>query len=388
MAKPWVYDDRYSFQQTDNNFYNKKVIIDKEGVDELTKLIEDPPVSVGIYTNPFDWISSLTYYPINIPYNQKRFYLRIGEGVSQIRTDIKCGDLFTPTQYCFLVGYTAITPKFYNFADFNGYTKIQCWLPYYGFVDLLPNDVMGKQINFWLSIDYNTGSALYYITVKDDRDTLLGYERIVSTVNFQLGVLIPLGTTNAVDSIRNAALVAVKSAGEIAITAAAIKSGGTGGASVDTTTATTSAKSTHRNPQTGRQVTQSTYSIDKSESSTRTYDNTKYLKKQLASETFANSLSALEQLHLTPKTDKPNNSNLMGYSAQSIKVVIYRPLMKDISSEYTHLMGKPLGRVLTLGDLTGYTEISYVHTEGEDFATATAEEMTLLNNELLGGILL
>lgn len=391
MATNWIDQDNISFKQTDDNYYNKKVIIDKDGVEKLTKLIENPPFTVTFYTNVFDWITSLIYYPINIPYSQQKPYkLVIGDKdkTSAIRTDINCQDFFTQAQRAFLVGGVDILPKFYNYADFNGYTKIQCWLPYYGFVDLMPNDVMGKHLEFWLSVDYNSGSAAYYICVHDTAGLGVGYGRIISVVTFQLGTLIPLGTSNAADNIRNLALTAVKTAGDIAITAAAIKSGGTGGASTTTSETTKTATSTHRNPSTGRQVKQSTYTIETNESSTRQYDNTKYLKKQLASETFANSLSALEQIHLTPRTDKPNNMNLLTNAPREIKVVIYRPIIKDVDSSYAHLMGKPLGRVLTLGDLTGYTEISYVHTEGEDFATATAEEMELLNNELLGGIIL
>lgn len=380
----WIDDDNISFRSIDQNTYNNKVIINPDGLEDLVRYLEVGEFPDALFITATDWISSITYYPFKIWEPNMDYTMKIGI----FSTSVHCGIFTNSGQYFYNMGTINIEPKFYNFADYNGYTKIQCWLPYYGMIELLPNDVMGKKVQFWLAVDYNTGSAMYYICVYDTRDTTPENARIVLTVNFQIGFTLPLGSANAINNMRNIAIGAVKGIGQLAITAIAINAGGTGAASVVTSSASTQAKSTHRNPTTGRQVTQSTYSIDKSETFTRQYDNTKYLKYQLANNVFNNSISALEQMHITAQTDKPNNINLTRNGSRSIKVVIYRPLMKDITSEYTHLMGKPLGRVLTLGDLTGYTEISYVHTEGEDFATATAEEMEILNNELLGGILL
>lgn len=224
----WLDLDNKSYDAIDNNTYNRKVIIDKDGLEKLVKYLEVGQFPDALFITATDWISSITYFPIKIPYNQKSYTMEIGT----FSTDVPCGIFNNPLQYCFLVGYTAITPKFYNFADFNGYTKIQCWLPYYGMVDLLPNDVMGKNVEFWLSVDYNTGSALYYICVRDTADTTTGYARIIQTVNFQLGFTIPLGSANAVNNIRNIALGAVKGVGQVALTAIAIKAGGTGAISM------------------------------------------------------------------------------------------------------------------------------------------------------------
>ena len=386
MPTPNTWTDSYnnSFLAVDDNAYNRKVILDKDGLNKLVRYLEIGQFPDSLFITASEWISAITYFPIKIPYNQKRWIMKIGT----FSTDIPCSTFFTPVQYFTLVGTINIEPKFYNFADFNSYTKIQCWLPYYGMVELLPNDVMGKKVEFWLSVDYNTGSALYYICVRDTADNTYGQARIITTVSFQLGFSLPLGSAGFVDMIRNVAISGVKAVGQAIITAVAIKMGGTGAAMMAASSTTKTATSTHRNPSTGRQVKQSTYTIETNETSTRQYDNSKYLKKQLADDVFNNSVNALQSMHITAGSDKPNNINLLRNGSRSIKVVIYRPLMKDVISEYAHLVGKPLGRVLTLGDLTGYTELSYFHTEGEDFATATAEEMELLNNELLGGILL
>ena len=45
-----------------------------------------------------------------------------------------------------------ILKYFNNFADYNGYTKIQVYLPFFGFIDVNPNDVIGKVIKIGANI--------------------------------------------------------------------------------------------------------------------------------------------------------------------------------------------------------------------------------------------
>lgn len=96
------------------------------------------------------------------------------------------------------------------------YTTIDLYLPFYGYTRLKSTDVFYKRLYIYLSIDFATGSATYYITAGEyvDYNTVTdadgGAEApLIATVTFQLGVSLALGETGFQNATRNALMGAV-----------------------------------------------------------------------------------------------------------------------------------------------------------------------------------
>lgn len=79
-----------------------------------------------------------------------------------------------------------------EFLNFAPYTKLTVYLPYIGFVELDPNEVMGFTVSFDYAIDLDSGEVTCAISVIDN-----GYPYVVKTVVGKIAVDIPFGSTNA-----------------------------------------------------------------------------------------------------------------------------------------------------------------------------------------------
>lgn len=365
--------------QTDNNLVN------------LVNFLISPPVLPSLFVTPRDWLTSLAIFPFNVNVGIENITsapLRVG-GIIAKKQGGDDSDIVN-VENCYSIrvfnlGEYKITPYFNNFADYNGYTKIQLYLPLFGFVDVNPNDVMNKYIQIRMTVDVFNGMGVYYIGVStnsiplstngvqsDDTDI----ERILSTYSFQLGYNIPIGSTDAPQVYRNIIGGAIK-AGAIATGAFAISSlGATGG------TSTSKTVTTARNPKTGRQITKGTATT------TKTYDGSNYQFGRAVTECFDYGAQALNSMHISTQSDRVNNPATLSYASESVHIIIQRPKLKDIDANYRHLYGVPLGQVKQLSELSGYTEITNIHLEDVGFDTATQEEMMMIMQELSNGIIL
>ena len=79
-----------------------------------------------------------------------------------------------------------------EFLNFAPYTKLTVFLPYIGFVELDPNEVMGFTVSFDYAIDLDSGEVTCAISVIDN-----GTPYVVKTVVGKIAVDIPFGSTNA-----------------------------------------------------------------------------------------------------------------------------------------------------------------------------------------------
>lgn len=379
-----------------DTYFNSKYALNYGDVADLANYVISPPVWASIFQKPSDWISSLTYYPFNAVYDGTFQRSKLMIGVD--KTDIGCTRVSSAFGW-FNLGELKIQRYFNNFADYNGYTKIAVWLPFYGFIDVNPNDVMDKYLEFTLSVDYNSGQAVYYVGVSDISisrlenrpnfaSSLFENARILSTHTFQLGYNIPLGSTNAAETYRNIILGAAKAA-TVAVGAYATGAVGAGITSSKSTTITkTSGTFTRTSPKTGRQIKPGNWDKTVESETTRTNNATAYLKGKAVNEIFNYSSQALSSLSVGATTDVVNNPNLLCNGSNSVKVVIYRPKLREIDGDYLHIYGAPLGEVRQLITLSGYTEISDVHLESSYFRTATETELAMISDSLLNGVIL
>lgn len=383
MASRKQWTGSAKLKEWSTTYFNENFAMDLVNVTELANHLISPPVFESLFQNPADWLNTLTVYPFNVVYDGTFTSRKLQIG--SFKSDITVTELNGYFGWLNM-GEVFIPRYFNNFADFNGYTKIDVWLPYYGIINVNPNDVMGKYITFALSVDYLSGQGVYYVGVSDtsvvpsDMPIYAGDYfdncRILSTHSFQLGYQIPLGSSNATQVYRNIISGAVK-AMSVAVGAYAV--GALGGA---TSSSKTTTVKTTRNPKTGRQITASTKTTE------RVSDTSAHLKGKAINEIFDSSAQALSSMHYGVQTDAVNNPAILCNGSESIQVIIYRPRLEDIDAEYDYLYGKPLGEVRVLSTLTGYTEIGSIHIEGEDFNTATETELAMLNETLLNGVIL
>lgn len=288
-----------------NNFLSARVI-NQIGVGTLYNMLTSTSVLDDLqllFNSPKEWVTDLIWYPFNIPYydSQLKQYLKIGK-VSTLgesyETECKI-PLFLTNNELISLGNILIQPKFNNFMDFEGYTTIDVFLPFLGYVQVTPSDVMGKYLYIDLFIDYYSGQGIYYLSVSEDSDEDSIYRRIINKHSVQLGYKIPLGSTNALENSRN-------------------------------------------------MILGSTNSIF------RNISNPANIGTDL--------LNLATGMTTSATTEKTSNPLLDIASTKYVKVVIKRPTPQDINEdEYLKLYGKPLESTILLEDEKGFTKIEKIN---------------------------
>ena len=103
-----------------------------------------------------------------------------------------------------------------NFLDFEPYTKFTLQCPFFEKIELNPILIYGKTIKGDLQLDLNSGHATLYIYA----DGVL-----LDSKSCQLGINLPLGSTNMTERERNQILQAISVIGGIGATAVGVASG-------------------------------------------------------------------------------------------------------------------------------------------------------------------
>lgn len=380
----------FDLRVTSNGMNNSLVIQDDVNMINLVNFLIAPPVLPSLFVTPRDWLSSLMLFPFNVNIgieNVNNGSLRVGGIIAKKQGGEDSDIVNVETCYSmrvFNLGEYKIEPYFNNFADYNGYTKIQLYLPMFGFVDINPNDVMNKYIQIRLTVDVFSGMAVYYICTSEVSIPLINLvqsddtniTRILSTYSFQLGYNIPIGSTDAPQVYRNIIGGAVKATASTVGSYTISNLGATGGTSTTRTITTT------RNQKTGRQITKGTTNKQ------TTYDGSRYQFGKSITECFNYGSQALTNMQISANTDRVNNPAVLAAASESVHIIITRPKLKPINYEYNHLYGQPLGEVKKLSTLSGYTEITEIHLEDNGFGSATIKEKLMIQEILSSGIIL
>lgn len=128
--------------------------------------------------NPIDCIISLQRYPMTIP--------AVGTDTVKLgKTDtgIACKPM-EKTAFFYLFAGSTIAPKFGDsFLDYNPYTKMELYVPFCGTMQLNPADIIGRQLNVQLVVDFTTGTCTGFI-MSDDL--------VIETVNGNIAIDIPV----------------------------------------------------------------------------------------------------------------------------------------------------------------------------------------------------
>ena len=228
-----------------------------------------------------------------------------------------------------------------SYLDYSPYVKINLYLPYYGFVELNPEEVIGQRIRVGYVIDTLTGMCTALIDKIDSNNKRIN----LISENFTIGFKVAVGGTDYTRTQANLYRSIIKAS------QTAINMVGTVGTS-------------SMIPEIGPSMITSTIN--------KTLDVTSdVVSAQKRFNTFKGSL--------TDKNGIRNNNNV---------TIIYEIMDKvDLDeTEYAKIYGKPLSSIYSLGDLTGLTIIEQIHLEG--FNNALNSELNEIETLLKQGVLL
>lgn len=348
--------------------------------------------------NPSGNIVSILAFPLHTNLINTEGYLVLNR---RERYDFKVHNEPELLRAIYRVAYLKAEPTYTDFRGYSGYTRYRLFLPYYGYVELKPEDIIGKWIQVLLKPDFTTGKAMYIIGVTDISranstightpltDSDLNYYnsnlmRIIETIEFQLGVDLPIGAVNSSEQTRNLILSAANMAFSVAMM----------GAPIPTQVATSVGSETlkrnikTKNPATNRMNIKTRIEDTKTNTRTTTYDNSEYIKQRRMSDCFSSGLDVLRSFNYETQKSNPISPYLAGNLPLKVHLIEYTPNYVDPDDEFNRLYGRPLGSTRKLSSLDGYTEISAIHIEGDAFKTATSEEIAMLEEELTSGIFL
>ena len=361
------------------NQFQGAVIIDSQSINNLAVHLATDTFLTNwklLFSDPSTALSSLRAYPFKIPCITSSSVYKLAIFGTEY-SDVKClvPDFVAPNaNYLIDMGSVYIKPSFNNFADYNGYTDISVYLPFYGLAGLIANDIMGKYLYFKLFIDYRTGKGVYYICVNNNANADSADLRILAKYEVTLGYNIPLGSSNANEIMKNMLLGSLKTAAY----ATAIYGFSKGMApSGSTSKETTITKKLDK--KTGVLHTTGSKTIEKS-------NKLNIGGTTIAASSVAAGLSSLENATTRMSTDKIDNTLLDMASTKHVKVIIKRPKLVNITSDYNKLYGKPAGYTATLSTLEGFTKVSSVQLEG--FNSALQSEVSEIGDILLNGVIL
>lgn len=393
--------------RADTQYNNTLIIVNKESLQNMVNNFD------GLFNNIVNFteeISNLFISPIKIPMYYEgdvKHYLKssrltdksveVNIPITKLESDTQ--GIFTSSYYYHLGSYKYTAS---DFRDYNGYTQLKIFLPYYGWVEINPNECANKWLNFRLMLDLYTGVGTYMIGVsanecsanEDGTPNLTNddYMRIIATYNTQILIEIPLGSSNISDIKRNIALGAMATAATLVSgypipapqqdvgTSMYISNTSRVGA-VSPYVATNSALSTNvRGP-----------AIDMNKLMSgmpKSVDGRKVEAIRGAMQTAAISADMIANMRCGGSTEKCSSPFSYSMMTTYIHVVTIRPNYKAENSTYAELHGKPTGvDYAQMSIVEGYTEISSIHLSGEGFAQATANELAEIANIMTGGVI-
>ena len=315
----------------DAYFNSKYVLGTLSDVYELKNLLCNPTFIDQLnffFTNPSDFVNSIKYYPFNISSfcGLSGTYIKLGDKTTSVS-----GARITSIAKRLQIASFFVSRNKNNFMDFEPYTKIEMYIPYFGFYNLPVNEVMGKTVYVYLSVDFDTGIATIYIATSS---------AVIMTATSKLGIDIPLGASNMKEVVKDNIENALKLTAGI-VTMAVAPAGKVTGALL-------TAKGL------GMAVTSGIDAVFGSE--------VRYTRGTMT--------GGMDMLA----------------SPTSIYLIITYPNAVDVDSSYTRLKGKPCGEIRSLIGLTGFTTVEQMHLEG--FSNALNSELQEIESLLHEGVIL
>lgn len=263
--------------------------------------------------------------------------------------------------------------RYYGSAlDQSPHTKVSCFLPYIGTVNLNTDEVMGTTLQVKYRIDIVSGSCVAKIFV--DGSCLYQYSG-------HCAITIPISSADFSSYV--SAAISVGKLASAALTAgagaAAAMSVGEAAQQTNQVVTTTQVTQTARNPATGRQITTGTKTTVQTRESPADQSSTQASFGGLSPQNISNTVGAImsSKPHIEHSGSFSGNSGYLGVRRPF--VIIERPNM-CMPSNYQALNGFPSMITMKLSDCKGFTRVQQVQLTGMTKATnpEQAEIMELL----------
>ena len=154
-------------------------MIDDGGGGEDFSELNDKILDTFLTNNPIDCIVSLQRFPLEIPKTANSVKIKLGKAETQVSAY-----QMEKTAYTYLFTGKPIAPKFGDsFLDYEPYTKMELYIPFCGTVQLNPADIIDRQLNVQLVVDFCTGTCTGFV-MSDDL--------VIETVNGNIAIDIPV----------------------------------------------------------------------------------------------------------------------------------------------------------------------------------------------------
>lgn len=325
--------------------------------------------AIQLIENPMDAIISLCLVPVAPP----AFSVGTAEAVSVMYIPTPAAMWPVINQFARVDCGTLDLKETYGSAlDYNPYTKVSCFLPYIGFVDLDTDEVMGKTLNVVYRIDVVTGVCVAMIKVDGE---------VMYQFSGHCAIQMPLSSADF-STVISSLLQAGKLVAGAALTAAGAPE--VGGMLLDApqvsqpSTTVRKMVGTERNPNTGRQITTGTV--------TETIEKTgkPLALGELAKRQSANTVGAImnSKFGIEHSGGFSGNSGYLGVRRPFI--IVKRPRLAN-PEQYGQYNGRPSMIYLNLGTCTGYTEVQSIQLTG---IAATNSELSEIATLLKTGVIL
>lgn len=279
------------------------------------------------------------------------------------------------SEFTLTFGDSEIQGIYNNFLDYSPYTKTNIFVPFYGFVDVDINLILGKKLDITYKIDLGSGYATFTINViKDNLKT------IIYSGDCIVGVPVSLSSSNSLDIIRNNVQTVVNTVGDIVSIASGNTSFKTGSKLFDKRT--------------------KEYKVAKAQNSIDVLDKSINLATDTTCELINNNVTHYKKGRIGQGFNKfftyrtsdwqPDISPLLDYACVVGVMLRYttKPSINLDDYDYRHNIGRPYQGFEKLGDLKdlGYCEVIGIHLDGVH--TATQDEKSNIELQLRNGVLL
>lgn len=323
------------------------------------------------FENPMDAIIGFNLVPVPVPDGGTEDFALMF---------IKTGVMMTvaANQFVDLDCGTLELKRYYGSAlDQSPYTKVSCFLPYIGTVNLNTDEVMGTTLQVKYRVDIVSGSCVAKIFV--DGNCLYQYSG-------HCAITIPISSADFSSYVSAAISVGKLAAAAITAGAGAAAAVAVGEASQQTNQVVTTTQTTNtaRNPATGRQITTGTVTTVQTRESPADQSSTQASFSGLSPQNIANTVGAImsSKPHIEHSGSFSGNSGYLGVRRPF--VIIERPNM-CMPANYQALNGFPSMITMELSTCKGFTRIQQVQLTG---LHATNPEQAEILELLKSGVIL
>ncbi len=323
------------------------------------------------FENPMEAIIGFNLVPVPVPNggteNFALMYIDTGVQMTVAANqfvDLDCG--------------TLELKRYYGSAlDQSPYTKVSCFLPYIGTVNLNTDEVMGTTLQVKYRVDIVSGSCVAKIFV--DGNCLYQYSG-------HCAITIPISSADFSSYVSAAISVGKLAAAAMTAGAGAAMAAGVGEVAQQTNQVVTTTQTTNtmRNPVTGRQITTGTTTTVQTRESPSDQSSTQASFSGLSPQNAANTVGAImsSKPHIEHSGSFSGNSGYLGIRRPF--VIIERPNM-CMPANYQALNGFPSMITMELGTCKGFTRVQQVQLTG---LHATNPEQAEILELLKSGVIL